>query len=109
MPSFLVDNDKVNVSVVKSSQKAVCCRVRLSNVPGAYSHLNYPRQWMGRNIILMYDAAFKYDEFLVQPNWFRAFRYWAVLACTHQCLSWPFYSLVFCHLFLSLNTNPSCW
>jgi len=54
-----------------------------------------------------YGTAFKYDEFLVQPNWFRVLRFLAVLVCVSVVMAFPFVSIFF-HLFLLLNTDLSC-
>ena len=40
-----------------------------------------------------YGAAFKYDEFLVHSNRFRAFRYLAVFACIVMMMPFPFVSI----------------
>jgi len=37
-----------------------------------------------------YGTAFKYDEFLVQPNWFRAFCYLVKFVCIIMMMAFPF-------------------
>ena len=40
-----------------------------------------------------YGTAFKYDEFLVHPNWFYAFRYLAMLMCIPLMVAFRYVSI----------------